>query len=72
MPKRIEEVGQVCSCSYYTHVVTSRLDLGLLDDDEPFEIDRQTPSDSGDPSKCRPIGCYQAAARLERRYREDR
>lgn len=39
--KRIEEVGQVCSCSYYTHMVTSRLDLDLLDDDEPFEIDRQ-------------------------------
>lgn len=30
------------------------------------------PSDSGDPSKCRPIGCYVAAAHLAARYREDR
>jgi hypothetical protein len=31
-----------------------------------------TPPDSGDPSKCRPIGCYVAAEHLAARYREDR
>ena len=30
------------------------------------------PPDSGDPTKCRPIGCYVAAARLAARYLEDR
>jgi hypothetical protein len=30
------------------------------------------PPDSGDPRKCRPIGCYEAAADLATRYREDR
>lgn len=30
------------------------------------------PPDSGDPTRCRPIGCYEAAERLVRRYREDR
>ncbi len=30
------------------------------------------PPDAGDPSRCRPIGCYQAADRLVVRYREDR
>jgi hypothetical protein len=30
------------------------------------------PADSGDPTKCRPIGCYNAAEQLARRYREDR
>lgn len=30
------------------------------------------PSNNGDPSKCRPIGCYIAADHLARRYREDR
>ncbi len=30
------------------------------------------PSDSGDPSKCRPIGCCVAAVHLAARYREDR
>lgn len=30
------------------------------------------PSDSGDPGKCRPIGCYVAAVHLAARYREDR
>lgn len=30
------------------------------------------PSNTGDPSKCRPIGCYIAAEHLARRYREDR
>ncbi|PWJ48801.1 hypothetical protein SAMN06264364_1283 [Quadrisphaera granulorum] len=30
------------------------------------------PSRSGDPRRCRPIGCYQAAQHLARRYREDR
>lgn len=97
------------------------LDIDLLDDDDPFEIDRQTahlfkhphlgiddvydvwrsdphfypakppahwlmvaeiagrvlvvplaPPDSGDPNKCRPIGCYVAAEHLATRYREDR
>lgn len=97
------------------------LDLDLLDEDDPFEIDDQAAHlfkhaalgihdvydvwqsdplfypakppahwlmvadvsgrvlvvpiaspDSGDPSKCRPIGCYDAAAHLAQRYREDR
>lgn len=30
------------------------------------------PSNRGDPVKCRPIGCYEAAAYLVARYREDR
>jgi hypothetical protein len=30
------------------------------------------PPDSGDATKCRPIGCYVAAAHLAARYREDR
>jgi hypothetical protein len=30
------------------------------------------PADSGDPSRCRPIGCYVAAKHLADRYREDR
>lgn len=30
------------------------------------------PPDSGDPTRCRPIGCYEAAGRLADRYREDR
>ncbi|WP_299037764.1 hypothetical protein [uncultured Pseudokineococcus sp.] len=30
------------------------------------------PSRSGDHRRCRPIGCYEAAAHLARRYREDR
>ncbi|MCM3662770.1 hypothetical protein M3148_17575, partial [Georgenia satyanarayanai] len=30
------------------------------------------PSHTGDPSKCRPIGCYIAADHLARPYREDR
>jgi hypothetical protein len=30
------------------------------------------PPDSGDPMKCRPIGCYEAADQLAKRYREDR
>lgn len=30
------------------------------------------PSNAGDPSRCRPIGCYVAADHLARRYREDR
>ncbi len=28
--------------------------------------------DSGDPTKCRPIGCYRDAKQLADRYREDR
>lgn len=98
-----------------------RFNIDRLDDDWPFEIDRQAghlfkhpylglddvsdvwtsgplfypakppahwlmvaevsgqvltvplaPSNTGDPSKCRPIGCYIAATHLARRYREDR
>ncbi|HKH05266.1 MAG TPA: hypothetical protein VKA65_08885 [Acidimicrobiales bacterium] len=30
------------------------------------------PSRTGDPSRCRPIGCYRAAHHLVTRYREDR
>jgi len=30
------------------------------------------PSAYDDPTKCRPIGCYEAAAHLVTRYREDR
>ena len=30
------------------------------------------PSSTGDPRRCRPIGCYIAAAHLARRYLEDR
>ena len=30
------------------------------------------PPESGDESKCRPIGCYVAAEHLAARYREDR
>lgn len=93
------------------------LDLVLLDEDDPFEVDKQAahlfkhpglgiddiydvwlfypakppahwlmvsevagrvlvvplaPADSGDTKKCRPIGCYDAAEQLARRYREDR
>jgi hypothetical protein len=96
-------------------------DLELLDDDHPFEIDRQAPhlfkhaalgtddiyevweagpvyypaeppadwlmvaevggrllvvplapSRAGDPTRCRPIGCYEAPSHLARRYLEDR
>ncbi len=96
-------------------------EIDLLDDEEPFEIDRQAahlfkhphlgiddvydvwrseplfypakppahwlmvaeiagrvlvvplaPPDSGDVSKCRPIGCYVAADHLATRYWEDR
>jgi len=98
-----------------------RLDVDDLDEDWPFEIDRQAghlfkhpglglddigevwssdpllhpakppahwlmvaevsgrvlivplaPSHTGDPTRCRPIGCYAAADHLARRYREDR
>ncbi len=30
------------------------------------------PPKSGDPRRCRPIGCYVAATYLAARYREDR
>jgi len=30
------------------------------------------PLSTGDPRRCRPIGCYVAAAHLARRYQEDR
>lgn len=98
-----------------------RFNIDRLDDDWPFEVDRQAghlfkhpylglddisdvwtsdplfypakppahwlmvaevsgeiltvplaPSNTGDPSKCRPIGCYIAADHLARRYREER
>jgi hypothetical protein len=101
--------------------VAELLDLVLLDEDDPFEIDEQAahlfkhpglgiddiydvwrsdplfypakppahwlmcaeiagrvlvvplaPSRIGDPARCRPIGCYQAAAALADRYRRDR
>ena len=96
-------------------------DLNLLDDEDPFEIDRQAahlfkhprlgiddivdvwaadplfypakppahwlmcaeisgvvlmvplaPARSGDPHKCRPIGCYRASGYLAEQYRRDR
>jgi hypothetical protein len=110
---------------YYTRsLVAPRqelLNLDLLDDDDPFEIDDQAahlfkhaslgiehiyeawesgplfypaipPADwlmvadlggqvvvvplakanSGDPARCRPIGCYEAAQSLTEQYRADR
>lgn len=97
------------------------LDIDLLDEDDPFEIDEQTAHlfkhaelgvddvrevwqsepmfypakppgdwlmvsevsgrvlvvplakpDSDDPTKCRPIGCYEAAKHLADQYREER
>lgn len=30
------------------------------------------PSETGDPTRCRPIGCYVAAEHLAKRYREDK
>lgn len=96
------------------------LDIDALDDENPFEVDKQAahlfehaglgvddvdvwrsdplfyparppahwlmvsevagqvlvvplaPSDSGDSSRCRPIGCYRAADRLAARYPGDR
>ena len=97
------------------------LDIDLLDDEDPFEIDDQAAHlfkhpglgiadvyelwrsdplfypakppahwlmvgevggrvlvvplaspDTDDPTKCRPIGCYDAATHLVTRYREDR
>lgn len=30
------------------------------------------PSRSGDPARCRPIGCYEASAELAAHYRRDR
>jgi hypothetical protein len=30
------------------------------------------PSRSGDPTRCRPIGCYEASAGLANQYRRDR
>lgn len=105
----------------YTDRVDELLDLDLLDDQNPFEIDVQAahllkhphlglddvydvwvndplfypakppahylmvaevagtvlivpiaPSRSGDPSKCRPIGCYEASSGLAATYRRDR
>lgn len=31
-----------------------------------------SPPDSGDPAKCRPIGCYEAAVHLAEQYHQDR
>ena len=105
----------------YTDRVDELLDLDLLDDQNPFEIDAQAahlfkhphlglddvydvwvndplfypakppahylmvaevagtvlivpiaPLRSGDPSKCRPIGCYEASSGLAATYRRDR
>ena len=33
---------------------------------------RLAPARSGDPHRCRPIGCYEAADRLASQYRRDR
>lgn len=30
------------------------------------------PSNTGDPRRCRPIGCYVVAEQLARRYKDDR
>ena len=98
-----------------------RFDPGLLDEEDPFEIDTQAPhlfkhphlgiddiddvwasaplfypakppahwlmcaevggrvlmvplapARSGDPSRCRPIGCYEASQALAAQYRKDR
>jgi hypothetical protein len=100
--------------------MSARFDVELLDDESPFEIDRQAahlfkhpylgiddvmdiwnsdplfypaqppahwlmvaevagqvlmtplaPANSGDPRRCRPIGCYIAADHLAKRYKED-
>ena len=105
----------------YTDRVDELLDLDLLDDQNPFEIDAQAahlfkhphlglddvydvwvndplfypakppahylmvaevagtvlivpiaPSRSGDPTKCRPIGCYEASSGLAATYGRDR
>lgn len=105
----------------YAQFVAELLDLDLLDDAEPFEIDAQAahlfkhphlgmadvldawtseplfyparppahwlmvaevagtvlvvpiaPSRSGDPTRCRPIGCYEASSGLTTTYRKDR
>jgi len=102
-------------------VVGDRLDVDLLDDYDPFEIDTQAahlfkhphlgvadiadvweadplfypakppahwlmcaevagtvlvvpiaPAQSGDPRRCRPIGCYPASKNLADQYRRDR
>ena len=102
-------------------VADNRFDPGLLDEQDPFEIDAQAahlfkhpylgvadveevwasdplfypakppahwlmcaevsgrvlvvplaPSRSGDPRRCRPIGCYEAAHELATQYRRDR
>ena len=53
-------------------------DVDALDDTEPFEVGGRVlivplaPSRSGDPSKCRPIGCYEASSDLAATYRRDR
>jgi hypothetical protein len=99
----------------------ARIDLDLLDEEDPFEIDTQAahlfkhphlgiddvddvwasgplfypakppahwlmcgevagrvlvvplaPAHSGDPRRCRPIGCYEASRSLAAQYRRDR
>lgn len=46
--------------------------LGLDDICEVWQSSPLAPSDSGDPTMCRPIGCYEAATHLANCYREDR
>lgn len=41
----------------------------------PGQVERKPSGqqrNSGDPLRCRPIGCYEATAGLANRYREDR
>lgn len=113
--------ARVVTCTTLVGVATEPFGLELLDDEWPFEIDRQSahlfrhprlgiadiadvwasdplfypakppahwlmvadvagrvleiplaPSDSGDPRRCRPIGCYVASAHRAANYRKDR
>jgi len=47
-----------------------RFDPGLLDEEDPFEVD--TRPRHGDSRRCRPIGCYEASQALAVQYRKDR
>jgi hypothetical protein len=66
--------------TWFSRVERRLFDLDLLDDEDPFEIDEQlahlfkhlAAPDSGEPSRCRPIGCYGAARQLADQYGEDR
>jgi hypothetical protein len=80
----------MCSRLQYTELVDDeQFDPGLLDEEDPFEIDTQAAhlfkhlhlgiddiddvwAHSGDPSRCRPIGCYGASQALAVQYRKDR